>query len=54
MLVGMLMVFAVAAGILAERAEGEDAPKMRMEWARVIAYWVLTVAVALSRGVFQR
>ena len=48
MLIGMLIVAAVVACILAERADGEHAPKTRMEWARTIAYWVLTIAVAFE------
>jgi hypothetical protein len=48
MLIGMLIVAAVVACILAERADGESAPKTRMEWARTIAYWVLTNAVVFE------
>jgi hypothetical protein len=48
MLVGTLMVFAVVAGILTARADGEEAPKTRVERARTIRYWTLTIAVAFE------
>ena len=48
MLVGMLMVVAVVACVRVERMDGEDWPKTRMKWARTIAYWVLTIAVAFE------
>ena len=48
MLVGTLMVFAVVAGILTARPDGEEAPKTRVEWARTIGYWMLTIAVAFE------
>lgn len=48
MLVGMLMVVAVAGGIMAGRLEGEGPPKTRMEWTRTVAYWTLTIAVAFE------
>jgi hypothetical protein len=48
MMVGILLVIAVVAGALTARAEGEVAPKTRMEWVRRIAYWVFTTAVAFE------
>jgi|GEM_PF-267876 hypothetical protein len=48
MLVGLLLVVAIVAGILTARSEGESIPKTRMEWARTIAYWVFTIAVAFE------
>jgi len=48
MLVGAVIVFAVVGGILTARADGEEAPKTRAEWARTIGYWTLTIAVAFE------
>jgi len=48
MLVGMVMVAAVVASIFAERMEGASRPKTRREWARTIAYWVLTIVVSFE------
>ena len=48
MMVGLLMVVAIVAGILTARSEGESIPKTRSEWARTIAYWALTIAVAFE------
>lgn len=48
MLVGFLMVAAIAAGIFAGQAEEEGASKTRMQWVRTIAYWTTTMAVAFE------
>ncbi|HEV2363320.1 MAG TPA: DoxX family protein [Caulobacteraceae bacterium] len=42
----ILLVLAAVAGIYAGRREGDPAPPNRFAWARLIAYWVFTVAVA--------
>jgi len=42
----ILLVLAVVASIYAGRQEGDAAPASRAAWARLIAYWVFTVAVA--------
>jgi len=49
MLVCLVVLSAVVAGILAQRVESGVAPPVtRTGWARAIAYWMLTVAVAFE------
>jgi len=42
------MVAAIVAGVLGARAEGDDAPRTRLQWSRAIGYWVLTTTVAFE------
>lgn len=44
----ILVVFATVTGVLAGRLEGDAAPQTRVAWARLIAYWLFTVAVAFE------
>ncbi len=48
MLVTMLIAVAIIAGLSMTRAEGESKPDTRTQWARMIAYWLFTVAVAFE------
>jgi hypothetical protein len=42
----ILLVLAIVASVYAGRQEGDVAPASRAAWARQIAYWVFTIAVA--------
>lgn len=44
----ILIVIATAAAVFAARAEGDHAPQGRASWARLIAYWLLTIVVAFE------
>src|SRR5579863_6392513 len=44
-LMTILIVLSVIAGVLSARLEGGARPSGRAAWARVIAYWFLTILV---------
>jgi hypothetical protein len=47
-MVMVTIAIAMAAGVFAARYEADGAPRTRAAWARLIAYWVLTIPVAFE------
>ena len=44
----ILIVIATAAAVYVARQEGDPAPQSRAAWARLVAYWLLTIVVAFE------